>query len=158
MIYLRSLRPGYTLFQVYLPRPGGQHSAMATLHLPNQGSSVHVKVNPGKEICPACRFCVHEHTLFGPWHRPYCMLFEQHLLSACNTVAARFTDQKRKQQAKLTCGKLRAPFWDATIADSPSLLVDQSVRVYDSSGSKMVTISNPLQSYCFRVSYYRDIC
>lgn len=99
-----------------------------------------------------CSFCHHEVPSFAPWHRPYCLLFEQGLRRACNTVAGRFKTAALRSNATYTCDLLRAPYWDATTRSAPGLFLTSTVQVYDSDGKNLVIMGNPLMTFCFRVS------
>ncbi|KAF8056830.1 sdr42e1 [Scenedesmus sp. PABB004] len=99
---------------------------------------------------PGAGFCRHNSEAFGPWHRPYCRLFERNLQAACRTVAGRFAAPERRAAALYTCGMLRAPYWDAAAAPLPGLLIDETVTVLTPDGAALTTARNPLRGYCFR--------
>jgi tyrosinase len=100
-----------------------------------------------------CRFCLHENSAFGPWHRPYMRLFEIHLKNACTRVAKAFPLERLRAEAEYMCDTLRAPFWDATESPVPPILTQPNVKVLaiERGQVKNVEIRNPLTYYTFRV-------
>lgn len=95
-------------------------------------------------------FCLHEQSAFAPWHRPYLLMYESLLRGACKRAAARFTDADVRNRAQFNCDLLRAPYWDPSWGQIPSLLLDYQATVLDASG-KPTTINNPLRQPCWRV-------
>ncbi len=86
------------------------------------------------------------------------LLYEQHLQSNCRAVARRFVNGEHRTQALYVCDLLRAPFWDYSHSGIPSLLTDAAVTVYDSTGKNLISITNPISGFCYRVSDLTCCC
>ncbi|KAF2438104.1 Di-copper centre-containing protein, partial [Karstenula rhodostoma CBS 690.94] len=95
-------------------------------------------------------YCPHHDLLFGTWHRPYILLFEQKLQAIAIGIANSFTDASYQDAAN----RLRLPFWDWARAVSqnepvfPAVLSTPKVSVTLQDGSR-VEIDNPLYDYSF---------
>ncbi|KAF2690201.1 Di-copper centre-containing protein [Lentithecium fluviatile CBS 122367] len=98
-------------------------------------------------------YCPHAQVLFGTWHRPYLVLFEQKLQSVAKAIANRFpTASKATYQDAAT--KLRIPFWDwakaipTTEPMIPEVVSAEKVQVTFPNGTS-AQIGNPLFQYNF---------
>lgn len=102
---------------------------------------------------PDMGYCPHFQVLFGTWHRPYLVLFEQKLQTIAKSIAGQFptTTRSRYQDA---ANKLRLPFWDWAKAlpnDQPIIplsMSNEKARVAFPNGTA-ATIDNPLFDYNF---------
>ncbi|KAF2272084.1 Di-copper centre-containing protein [Westerdykella ornata] len=112
-----------------------------------------VKMNPGIEKPVKRGYCPHSNLLFGIWHRPYVLLFEQKLQAIAINIANRFSgDSKPKYQE--AASKLRLPYWDwaqKVEADEPvfpTAFSTERVEVTQPDNNKVV-IDNPLFDFDF---------
>jgi tyrosinase len=106
--------------------------------------------------CSACTgqvdgYCTHSSILFLGWHRAYLALFEQQLIAAAKSVAARYTGTK-KTTYQNAAKQLRLPYWDWAAKPGsgntlPASITAATVTVDAPAGSK--SIKNPLASYHF---------
>ncbi|KAF2822336.1 Di-copper centre-containing protein [Ophiobolus disseminans] len=102
---------------------------------------------------PDMGYCPHFQVLFGTWHRPYLVLFEQKLQSVAKAIANNFPAATRpKYQDAAT--KLRVPYWDWAKAlpnDQPIIpltVSNEKTQVTFPNGT-LAAIHNPLFNYNF---------
>ena len=98
-------------------------------------------------------YCPHGSPLFGPWHRPYIVVFEQILAQQAQTIAAQFpTAQRTAYQA--AANTLRWPYWDWAMRPAnngpvvPASVSSATISVTYPNGTT-ATVANPLYSYRF---------
>ncbi|KAF1952540.1 Di-copper centre-containing protein [Byssothecium circinans] len=98
-------------------------------------------------------YCPHGQVLFGTWHRPYLVLFEQKLQRVATNIANTFpTATRAKYQDAAT--KIRIPYWDwakAVPTDQPIVptsLSNEKTSVTFPNGTT-ASIDNPLFDYNF---------
>lgn len=98
-------------------------------------------------------YCPHNHVLFGTWHRPYVILFEQKLQSIASVIASQFPSATRAAYMDAAT-KLRVPFWDWAKALPtsqpvvPTSMSVEKVQVTFPNGTSG-QIDNPLFDYNF---------
>jgi hypothetical protein len=66
-------------------------------------------------------------------------------------VANRFVEEEQRLAGNRTCAILRAPWWDITKAETPRLLQQKTVTVFNRAGTELIDRTNPLRKYCFKV-------
>ncbi|CAI6332791.1 unnamed protein product [Periconia digitata] len=104
-------------------------------------------------VRPAMGYCPHNQLLFGTWHRPYLMLFEQKLQKIAKGIADKFPSAT-KAKYQDAANKLRIPHWDWALAIAsnqpvyPTAVSNEKIRVTFPNGTA-ANIDNPLFNYDF---------
>ncbi|CAG8468901.1 6113_t:CDS:2 [Dentiscutata erythropus] len=97
-------------------------------------------------------YCHHGDVLFGPWHRPYMLLFESLLVKEAKRIALQYPDNEKEKYVE-AAKQLRHPYWDwadeETLKGVPELFLTSEIEINTPQGKKKV--KNPLQSYTLPV-------
>ncbi|PVI00309.1 Di-copper centre-containing protein [Periconia macrospinosa] len=107
----------------------------------------------GLNPSPNSGYCPHNQLLFGIWHRPFLILFEQKLQEVATKIADTFPTATRTKYQE-AASKLRIPFWDwakAIPTDQPILpnsISNETATVSFPNGTT-ASIDNPLYEYRF---------
>ncbi|EOD45014.1 putative tyrosinase protein [Neofusicoccum parvum UCRNP2] len=105
-------------------------------------------------------YCPHSSNLFGSWHRPYILLFEQLLIQYANEVINEIPAGATKTRYQTAVKTLRFPYWDwakkTTGGIMPTTATQAQISVTFPQNGTTASIPNPLYSYRQKVLPNRD--
>ncbi|KAF2840525.1 Di-copper centre-containing protein [Patellaria atrata CBS 101060] len=98
-------------------------------------------------------YCPHGSNIFGPWHKPYIVLFEQVLQQKAKEIANALPAGTNKDKYVAAANELRLPYWDWAIDPAggtvmPASMSTKTISVTYPNGTT-ATIQNPLYTYNF---------